>query len=442
VRFRLLGTPIRIHPTWWLVVLALGANLAPQPLSALIWLATVLVVLLAGELAVARGLRSLGYAPTVWLHWVGAETSVAVARPKPARDLCAAYAGGPLVVLMLAGALAALARLWPSPYVHDAVRVAAFWGVASLVPIRPLLGGKILHALLVRPLKHRAELATRVLGIVLTVGALWLLLSYAWSFPAFLLVLILLWVNVWSLRQDRLARSDQRAAAELQEGWAAIQSKDWARAKQIGEKLTRETQSVKWKALARELTAWAHLCAGELGSAAGILERMPPGTDPDPLLEGSLYLAKKEWAHAATLLADAVVKHENDDTLSRLAHALIQDRRLEEALALGDKPFAAGKTFDQLVAALFYAKRLDEARALGLRWWALEKHPRLAFNLACIEARSGKPDEACRWLDEAVGAGWRDLRLLDEDPDLEPLRKLPAFHQARARLTSLGRVSG
>jgi tetratricopeptide (TPR) repeat protein len=215
-----------------------------------------------------------------------------------------------------------------------------------------------------------------------------------------------------------------------------------ARALEIGEKLARAARSTAWKARARELQAWAHLVAGNLDAAEAVLERLPPGSEPDPLLEGSLYLARKEWKHAAVLLADALAQHENDDTAARLAHALIQDRRAEEALPLADRPYAGPKTFDQLVSALFYAKRLDEARALGLRWWAAQKNPRLAYNLACIDSRSGRADEACKWLDEAVGAGWRDLRLLDEDPDLEALRKLPAFHQVRARLTSLGRVAG
>jgi len=442
LRFRALGVPVRVHPTFWLMMMALGANLTPRPLSAAVWLATVFGVLLVGELAIARSLASLGYAPTIWLHWAGAETTVALAKPRPAAQLCAAYASGPLAVLILAGLAAVVAQRWPSPYTHGAVWVATFWAFASLAPMQPLVGGKILRVLLTRPLGARAETAARVLSLLLALAALAFVMLVAWSFAAFLLVMVCLWVNASSLRQGRLAREDASAAAQLAAGYAALYEKGDgpARAQAAGEELARTARSTAWKARARELVAWAHLVAGRLDAAEAALERLPPGTEPDPLLEGSLYLALKEWDHAAVLLADALAKHENDDAAARLAHALLQQGRLAEALGLADRPFAAGKTLDQLVTALFYAGRLGEARALGLRWWALEKHPRLAFNLACIASRLSLLDEACRYIDEAVTAGWRDLRLLDEDPDLEPLRKRPEFHHARARLTSLGRV--
>jgi hypothetical protein len=442
LRFRLFGVPVRVHPTFWPLALAVGAHRAPQPLSALVWLATVMAVLLVGELAIALSLRALGYAPIVWLHWTGGETTVAQAKPRPASQLLAAYAGGPLAVLILAGALAGLSRVWPTATIHDAVLVATFWGLFSALPIRPFVGAKMLEVALTRPFRARAEAVSRAVSLLLALGALALIVGVAFSFSAFLLLMVCLWVNFSSLRQARLQRADARAAAELNAGYAALRDRDDARALEIAERLLRETRSLAWRGRARELQAWAHLLAGRLDAAESTLERMPPGTEPDPLLEGSLYLSHKEWRYAAVLLADALAKHENDDTAARLAHALVQDRRLDEALPLAARPFAGPKTLDQLVSALYYAGRLDEARALGEKWWALEHAPRLAFNLGCIDARSGRLDEACRWLDEAVAAGWRDLKLLDEDPDLAPLRKRPEFHQVRARLTSLGRVSG
>lgn len=55
------------------------------------------------------------------------------------------------------------------------------------------------------------------------------------------------------------------------------------------------------------------------------------------------------------------------------------------------------------------------------------------YNLACVRARLGKPDEAMDSLERAAGVGFSDFALIARDPDLDSLRELPRFARLVAR---------
>ncbi|MEO8430025.1 MAG: protein kinase [Acidobacteriota bacterium] len=59
------------------------------------------------------------------------------------------------------------------------------------------------------------------------------------------------------------------------------------------------------------------------------------------------------------------------------------------------------------------------------------------YDTACVHALRGKKDEAFRWLDKAVEAGWRGWPLGTRDPLLDSLRSDPRFHRIKARLEEL-----
>ena len=59
------------------------------------------------------------------------------------------------------------------------------------------------------------------------------------------------------------------------------------------------------------------------------------------------------------------------------------------------------------------------------------------FDTACVYALRGEKDEAFRWLDKAVEAGWRGWPLGTRSPLLDPLRSDPRFHRIEARLEEL-----
>jgi TolB-like protein/Flp pilus assembly protein TadD len=61
------------------------------------------------------------------------------------------------------------------------------------------------------------------------------------------------------------------------------------------------------------------------------------------------------------------------------------------------------------------------------------------FDTACVHALRGEKDEAFRWLDKAVEAGWRGWPLGTRSPLLDSLRGDPRFRQLEARLDDLVR---
>lgn len=60
--------------------------------------------------------------------------------------------------------------------------------------------------------------------------------------------------------------------------------------------------------------------------------------------------------------------------------------------------------------------------------------PVVRYNLACSLALLKRPDEAFEALTQAVDLGYRDLKHLDADPDLDPLRQDPRFATLRDRI--------
>ncbi|HJL30448.1 MAG TPA: hypothetical protein RMI62_15330, partial [Polyangiaceae bacterium LLY-WYZ-15_(1-7)] len=70
---------------------------------------------------------------------------------------------------------------------------------------------------------------------------------------------------------------------------------------------------------------------------------------------------------------------------------------------------------------------------IGERAFEETGEPLTAFNAACALARLGRADEALGWLERALDSGLSDVRLLDDEDDLDPLRGLPGWAELRAR---------
>ncbi len=56
------------------------------------------------------------------------------------------------------------------------------------------------------------------------------------------------------------------------------------------------------------------------------------------------------------------------------------------------------------------------------------------YNLACAQARAGRPEDALASLARAVDAGWTAAEHTGQDPDLESLRGRPTFQALLARM--------
>ncbi len=82
---------------------------------------------------------------------------------------------------------------------------------------------------------------------------------------------------------------------------------------------------------------------------------------------------------------------------------------------------------ERLGLAAVNANQLDRARVFFERAWKLGELPTAAYNLACLDARTGRIDQAFARLDKAVAAGFDDGVSLEKDPDLAALRAKPKF---------------
>ena len=82
---------------------------------------------------------------------------------------------------------------------------------------------------------------------------------------------------------------------------------------------------------------------------------------------------------------------------------------------------------ERLGLAAVNANQLDRGRVFFERAWKLGELPTAAYNLACLDARAGRVDQAFALLDKAVAAGFDDGVALEKDSDLAALRGKPKF---------------
>jgi len=64
------------------------------------------------------------------------------------------------------------------------------------------------------------------------------------------------------------------------------------------------------------------------------------------------------------------------------------------------------------------------------------RYPYILYNYACVLALSGDKDKALDRLDLAVGAGYADVKSLEEEKDFESIRETPRFRDLLAKLRS------
>jgi tetratricopeptide (TPR) repeat protein len=101
--------------------------------------------------------------------------------------------------------------------------------------------------------------------------------------------------------------------------------------------------------------------------------------------------------------------------------AKIEDMRVLEGASTD--PFE----LERLGLAAVNANQLDRARVFFERSWKLGELPTAAYNLACLDARAGRADQAFARLDKAIAAGFDDGVALEKDSDLAALRDKPKF---------------
>ncbi|MDZ4287301.1 MAG: site-2 protease family protein [Prosthecobacter sp.] len=200
LQFRLLGFPVFIHWTFWVVVALLGgATTADTPfeMQRLVgWMLVALVSLLIHELGHALTMRRFGDPRVIiTLHSFGG-LAVGSRRLSRKQDILVS-AAGPFVQIAVGVALLALLKVWRAEswwvnYVlQQFVFISIVWAVLNLLPIVPLDGGRISLAMF----GPRREKVALVLSLVCAVAVG--IYAYVSEFYFSLVILGMLAFNNW-----------------------------------------------------------------------------------------------------------------------------------------------------------------------------------------------------------------------------------------------------
>jgi Zn-dependent protease len=461
--FRLFGVPIRVEPFFVIVALLLGFHLEPLWVV-FAWVAIVFVSVLLHEMAHAMTYRALGQRSAIVLHAFGGFTiptgggrrvlskpaSIAVSVSGafaqllllwlPARQLMkTGWALDDLVHFSFNGGFSWWIVLYYVAYVN------LWWAIFNLLPIRPLDGGHVIETLV------GFENACKF-SIVFGVGAgIFALREFRGSYMAGLFMFLFAFMNYRDLKADR----SESFEVEAPEGGGSPPGGRAAPGRSPGGRAgTKRRRSGHLQGLpstfdpASELSltrdsaevensVWNALRTGDADRAAALLKQS--GIRPNAFLQASVALAQGHAGLAGDMFEAAYLADPGGPP-NLVPATLLADRgqAVELATALvaaGDKGIEAAGS---LQTHLHYADRFRAAAEVGEQAFAAgpPSPAQTAFEVACSWARADRADEALRWVESAVDAGFKAPGLLDSEPDLASVRALPGWTAVRSRLSA------
>jgi Zn-dependent protease len=453
--FRIFGVPIRVEPFFVLVAAMFGLRLEPLWLV-FAWVVVVFVAVLVHELGHAVTYRFLGQRSAIVLHGFGGFTVPtgggrrALSKPKAV----AVSVSGSFVQLLLIGLPAWLVwrtESWRIDYalwffggqdlswvpVIDLLQfVGIWWAVFNLLPIRPLDGGHVAETL------FGFETACKLSIGFAIVAAFIAFRETTFGFFALIYFGIFAFMNFQDLRNGQSGSFDVDAP---EAGSGPARGHPGGRGRRRGRP---DLQVVRPGAGAPDLTprlpmaeaetrAWNALRAGDGSQAAAIMRGA--GDGGNPFLRAGIALLSGPVEMADDLFESAY-RAESAGPPNLVPATLLADSG--RAVPVAARLVGAGRegieAASGLQTHLHYAERFEAAAEVGEQVFAAgpQSPAQTAFEVACSWARAGSADEALRWVEAAVDAGFRAPGLLDGEPDLASVRALPGWAAVRSRLSA------
>ena len=452
LQFRIGSIPVVVRPSHLLIAALISWDFmlrdTPESKRLLAGLAGILVVfvsILVHELGHALSMRAFGYRPSIVIELFGGYTSPNTDQPITWwKDVLLTLAG-PLAGLALGfAAFVGLRQLGPQdPTVYslqvDVLTFFAFanliWSVLNLVPVLPLDGGRISHAVSTRLFGRRGVLVSQGLSLILSVAAIAAAVRYQQ-------IMLAVFFAMFGYRAFQVLTAYFRgeenttphpAQAAFEQATAHFQAGRLDEARHIA---TRALQldpppHLSMRNRLHHLLGWIHLKDGRGNDALDHFARIDKEKVEAHALAAAFSLAGDD--ERALPLWELATKGADDPTLMHeYAGALIRRGRVDEARRLPKLDMLAAWRAAERVASI----RGDYEAAARLGREALLDFPRpdLAYDTACALARAGRIAEAQQMLEHAAELGFRDAGHAAQDSDLDALRSTAAFQSWLSRV--------
>ena len=451
-QFRILGIPIRVEPLFIVVAALFGIRMEP------LWMVPgfmviVFVSVLVHELGHAVTYRFLGQRSAIVLHGFGGFTVPTgggrrvLSKPKS-------------VFVSISGALAQLLFLglpgwlywnnvvldswtWDGeqfswiPIIYYTYIVSIWWAVFNLLPIRPLDGGHVAETLVGFEMACKLSIGAAVVAALIT------LRSGMFGLFGLIFFAMFAYMNWRDLKADRNESFEVDAPDAGAAGPASRRGGKRPRRRGRPDlQVVRPNDSMpdltpRLPRAEAETRAWNALRSGD-GARAGSIMRQA-GEGGNPFLRAGIALLTGP-VEMADDLYESAYRSEPGGPPNLVSATLLADGG--RAVPVAARLVAAGRpgieAASGLQTHLHYAERFTAAAEVGEQVFAAgpQSPAQTAFEVACSWARAGSADEALRWVEAAVDAGFRAPGLLDGEPDLATVRDLPGWPAVRARLSA------
>jgi Zn-dependent protease len=467
--FRIFGIPIRVEPFFVIVAALFGIRIEPLWVV-FAWVVIVFVAVLVHELGHALTYKLLGQRSAIVLHGFGGFTvPTGGGRQVLSKTKSVLVSvSGSFVQLVLVGLPAwyILYRTnvfesqplfftdgsvaddpwtyWRAtgdegfswvPIAYYTQFVGIWWAVFNLFPIRPLDGGHVAETLL--GFENACKLS---IGAAIVAAFLAFRLTN-FGFLALIYFGLFAYMNYRDLKADRNESFEVEAPDAPAGRRRAGRSRRRRRSPNL--EVVRPTGgpvdlTPRMPTAEAETRAWNALRSGDGGRAASIMRQA--GDGGNPFLRASIALATGGPVEMADDLFEAAYRAEPGGPPNLVPATVLADTG--RAVPVASRLVASGRpgveAASGLQTHLHYAERFQAAAEVGEQVFAAgpQSPAQTAFEVACSWARAGSAEEALRWVEAAVDAGFRAPGLLDSEPDLAPVRALPGWPAVRSRLSA------
>jgi Zn-dependent protease len=438
---KILGIPIKLEPSFFIVAFILGAGRARDVSLVIEWLVVVLISVLLHELGHALVARAFQLNPSIALYGMGGLTSwQQEVEVSPFKRLLITLAG-PFagfafgLIIFIVGPINPQSPLFVSAY-YDLLWVNVGWGIFNLLPMLPLDGGNVMVSVESWIARRESRIVSHAISLIISIGILCLALYYG-----------LLWIGIlgaWFAYSngsvliggtksllDRKHEEDLRLANE------ALEKNEFDRALELGRRVQSAARTTPMQSSAASIVIFALIFLSRFREADEEITKFYGLFGEAPYLSGIFHFRQDQFADAIPHLRKAFAQTPDKNIGLMLAKSLSSEKKFAEVLELINNPVLKEVNFElavNLQNEAFNANDFQVAGEAGARAYEIRRDGSTAYNNACAYARAGEITKGLYWLELAVDAGFNDREMLTNDPDIEPLRSASGFASILAKV--------